>query len=274
MIRTLVNVYARVFTLAWLFFFSPPFLYSFSIDRLLLRDIISKNQTTTEHFYIYWSDDYLSTYPWLVKVDERPLYIDTLIKKSEEVYQSFLDEGFDMPERIEIYVANTGITADGLLTNSIASLGAFTSDDYPEILINANLSQKSLSSDIKRILTHEMMHVVQYQNGIIKDEVDTPKEDMWFTEGLSVLSEVYFMDDTKYMNEYSPYLFDGGFFDTTNYINSYTNGYLFYYLMKLYGYDLKEFLEIFKNHDTSKSFIDFISTNHNLGDGELIQDIY
>ena len=44
-----------------------------------------------------------------------------------------------MPTLIEIYVANSGIFADGLITNDISSLGAFTSDEYPEILINSDM---------------------------------------------------------------------------------------------------------------------------------------
>jgi len=264
----------RVFSLVWLFLFFTNNLYGNYIDRLLLRDISSQNQLVTEHFYIYWSDEYDYSYPWTAKIDGYPKYIDTLKKEAEEIYQSFLLDGFIMPERIELYIANTGIFADGLKTNSISSLGAFTSDDYPEILINANLTQKTLNSDIKRIVAHEMMHVVQFENKIILGEDSTPDTNKWFTEGTAVATEVYIMNDPKYLYEYFDDIINIEGFKSTNNYEFYGNGFLFYYLIKKYNYSLNDFINRYKLYSTFDSFISSIEKEQNLNKYELVSNVY
>ncbi|MEA2018736.1 MAG: DUF6055 domain-containing protein [Campylobacterota bacterium] len=258
----------------WFFLFFSSSLYSYSLDRILLRDITSENTLQTEHFHIYWSDEYEYTYPWLVDVDGYPMYIDTLKTQAEDIYQSFIDEGFVLPDRIEIYVANTGIFANGLYTNSISSLGAFTSDDYPEILINANIAQKTLDSDIKRILAHEMMHVVQYQNDIILGENTTPDSLKWFTEGTAVVSETYITNDPKYLYEYFESIINIQGFKDTKGLTPYGNGFLFYYLMKKYNYSLIDFINKYKLYSTFDIFIANIEQEQNLNKHQLISDIY
>jgi hypothetical protein len=256
------------------FFILIDNLFGYTLNKKLLRDISSQNILQTEHFNIYWSNDYEYTMPWLVEVDGYPDYISRLKNISEEVYQSFETQGFDMPNRIEIYVANSGMLADGLRTNTISSLGAFTSDDYPEILINAEIPSKNLTNDIKRILYHEMIHVIQYQQKILVDESSVDESSKWFTEGTAVFSEALYMDNPSYMYEYFEYLdMSDGFFSTKSYA-SYSNGFLFYYLNKTFGYDLEDFLDIYKSSPTPIEFMTYIANDQNSTAVELLSNIY
>jgi hypothetical protein len=249
-------------------------LCGYTLNKKLLRDISSQNTISTEHFNIYWSNDYEYTMPWLVQVDGNPQFISKLKTISEEVYQSFESQGFDMPSRIEIYVANSGMLADGLLTNSISSLGAFTSDDYPEILITSNIQSKTLDNDIKRILVHEMTHVLQFQQKILIDEASVDESSKWFTEGTAVFNEVVYMNDHSYMYEYFEYLdMNDGFFSPNGY-TAYSNVFLFFYLYKTFGYGLEEFLTIYKANQTPIEFMTYIANEQNLTSIKLLTDIY
>lgn len=257
-------------------FLFPQSSYAFAFQRTLLREITSQNSLTTQHFHIYWSNTYKYTYPWLVKVDDYPLYINTLQKEAEKIYQSFVTQGFDMPLRIEIYVANTGIFADGLKTNSIASLGAFTSDIYPEILINADLQQKSLTEDIDSIVTHEIMHVVQYKNSILSSESEVNATKKWFTEGTAVAAEQLINNKIKdaqwYMDSLMQHL-NEGFFSRIKVVD-YANGFLFTYLVKTYDYSLKDFLLIYKQHPEPKEFLQAIAIQQKIDINIMIDNIY
>jgi hypothetical protein len=248
---------------------------SFAFDkRFLLRDISSQNQLETEHFNIYWSDDYEQSNLWLSIIDDYPRFISRLKDISEEVYQSFETQGFDMPNRIEIYVANSGMLADGLVTNDISSLGAFTSDDYPEILINAEIELKNLDNDIRRILYHEMTHLLHHQYKILSDELDVDDKIKWFTEGTAVFSEALYMDNPSYMYEYFEYLdMSDGFFSIKSYA-SYSNSFLFYYLNKTFTYDLEDFLDIYKSNPTPIEFMTYIANEQNSTAIEVLTDIY
>jgi hypothetical protein len=268
----------RVFSLLLLFLFFTNFLYSFSQNRVLLRDIKSQNHLKTEHFNIYWSNKYPLSQPWLIKdSNNTPSYITKIETISEELYQTFLDKSLNLAPQIEIYVANSGMEADGLYTNNITSMGAFTSDDYPEILINGNFPQKKLSTTIKRVLAHEMFHIVQYQNKLILGENNTSKTDKWFIEGTAVAMEVEITNNPKYLYEYFEDLInniDDGFFSIKDNLIPYSNGYLFYYLQQKYNYSLNDFIKIYKIYHTPKEFINKIALEQNLTANQLIKDIY
>jgi hypothetical protein len=251
---------------------------SFAFDkRFLLRDISSQNQLETEHFNIYWSDDYEQSNLWLSIIDDYPRFISRLKDISEEVYQSFETQGFDMPNRIEIYVANSGMLADGLVTNDISSLGAFTSDDYPEILINSNslyISYRQLDDDISRIFYHEMTHLLHHQYKILSDELDVDDKIKWFTEGTAMFNEANNMNDYSYLYEFFDLLdISDGFFSTKSY-TPYSNGFLFTYLHEIYNYNLKDFLDIYLLNPTPIEFMTYIANEQNSTAIEVLTDIY
>jgi hypothetical protein len=268
------SITKRVFSL-----FVIIVLYSnlYSFDRKLLREISSQNQISTEHFNIYWSDDYPKAIAWQYEENGYPIFISRLKNTCEEVYQYFLEKGFDMPPHIEVYLANSGMFADGLFINDISSWGAFVSDEYPEILINSEIPAKDLTINLKRIFVHEMTHVIHHKFNIIKTEEKTDINDKWFTEGTAVFSETDYLQISQYLYEYFSYLSDNisnNFFDVTNYIKPYANGFLFYYLHKTYNYDLSNFINIYKSNPTPIEFLTHIANEQNSTAVQILTDVY
>ncbi|MEA3316279.1 MAG: hypothetical protein U9Q30_10505 [Campylobacterota bacterium] len=276
------------FFFIFIFIFLTLNLYSSTLYKTLDRTILSDYNYSTEHFDIYWSfdadyfiDNNLANNNWISKNSDTnlPDFIHNTQDILENLYNEFNNDDLLLPSKIKVYILNTNIKATdpNLTVNSIASLGAFTSDDYPEILINSSISTEyNYKELLKSILVHELTHSYQYKAGILKDEANVELKDQWFTEGLATSSELEYSKADKYISTYFKLLIDNmeyGFSKVDSYI-PYTNGFLFYYLIEKYNYNLNNFINRYKLYPTFDKFIYSIENEQNLNKNELVSDIY
>jgi len=251
------------------------------LDNKYYRIITSEYSFKTEHFNIYWGDGYPLNDEWLNSQNDNPVFIDVLSDILEKTYDFYLSIQLELPEKINVYVINTDINVtDPLLqTHNISSLGAFTSDDLPEILINAKIEgyfyngkYVSLSNCLKSVVLHELMHAVQYYKGIIQTEEEN-NDILWFTEGLAVASQLYYSEDKKFedflKNLLSQNLNEG--FLKKDYYSGYTAGLFFEFLLNN-GYSLNDFFAI--DYNDSKEYFKKLAELKNRNIYRLLYDFY
>ena len=236
----------------WLFivtiFLSLPF-FSYGIgfnglplllQRSIQREIYSDNFLETNHFNIFWGDDFPLNDIWLNKQNNLPIFINELSSVLEDSYDMYLENNLTLPHKINVYLLNTDLNASDppLMLDNISSLGAFTSDDLPEILINAkigniNADGVSFTDRLKSVVLHELMHAHQYVLGLIKKE-DKKNKNLWLIEGLAVAFQLYYSNDQYLKEVFVKYLsanINKGFLYDDYYL-SYTAGLFFEYLVK------------------------------------------
>lgn len=225
----------------------------FLLQKELHRDIYSSHIFKTKHFNIYWSNSYPKNDIWL-NSDEKnnlPLFVNSLILILENSYNIYLENNLTLPKKINVYILNTDLNATNppLPLNSISSLGAFTSDVLPEILINANIDSAfidghylSYKERLKSIVLHELMHAHQYQLGLIKKE-DSNNKNLWFIEGMAVAFQLYYSDDIYFKKIFTNYLsknINKGFLYNDYYL-SYSAGLFYSFLVKKGYITFREF---------------------------------
>ena len=219
------------------------------------RVIYSKHTLETNHFKIFWSDSYPPNDLWLKKDENNlPIFIGKLSSLLESSYNIYLENNLTLPQKINVYLLNTDLNATNppLTLNSISSLGAFTSDELPEILINSKIDGAfvdghyiSFEDRLKSVILHELMHAHQYLLELIKKEDDTNKN-LWFIEGLAVAFQLYYSPNDRYFKKiFTNYLsanINKGFLYDDYYL-SYTAGLFFEYLVKKGYITFKQFYE-------------------------------
>jgi hypothetical protein len=269
-------------------FFLFLFLLEINASTLLnlKRKISYSHNYNTIHFHIYWGDDYPKNDFWLNKKNDLPLFIYNLANYLENVYKKFNENNLTLPPLINVYLINSGLEATDpyLKTENIGSLGAFTSDTLPEILINSQVTSSlvngkwySYKAKLESIVAHELTHTYQYQKGLyINREDEVPKENRWFFEGLATASQKLFANNSFYDALYLNVLvnnLDKGFFSIENNMY-YTCGYIFSFLVKNLHYNYNELVDLYKKNYNKKVFFQIIAKENNLTLKELFELIY
>ena len=273
-IQHLFLLIKRSFFLIFLFF-------SLSYSNLLKRDLIYSNFHTTKHFNIYWGDNIPLNDNWLNKKEGLPLFIYILANLLEKRYGFFLENNLTLPLSINVYVLNTDLEAINppLNLNNISSLGAFTSDEYPEILINANIESIfyknkfiSYKDRLDSIILHELMHTYQYNLGLIKKEGDN--SNLWFIEGMATAMQFLYSNDLYYKDMFINYLSSninrGFLYD--DYFLSYSAGLFFEYIINNYNLTIKDLYDI--TFDNKKDFFYKLSNILNKNIYQLFYEFY
>jgi hypothetical protein len=269
-------------------FFLFLFLLEINASTLLnlKRKISYSHNYNTIHFHIYWGDDYPKNDFWLNKKNDLPLFIYNLANYLENVYKKFNENNLTLPPLINVYLINSGLEATDpyLKTENIGSLGAFTSDTLPEILINSQVTSSlvngkwySYKAKLESIVAHELTHTYQYQKGLyINREDEVPKENRWFFEGLATASQKLFANNSFYDALYLNVLvnnLDKGFFSIENNMY-YTCGYIFSFLVKKLHYSYNDFVKLYMKNNDKKIFFQTIAKENNLTLKELFELIY
>ena len=273
-IQQLFLITKRLFFLIFLFF-------SFSYPNILKRDLVYSNLYETKHFNIYWGDDIPLNDIWLSEKEDLPLFIYTLANLLEKRYNFFLEHNLTLPLNINVYVLNTNLKAINppLSLNNISSLGAFTSDEYPEILINANIESIfyknkfiSYKDRLDSIILHELMHVYQYNLGLIKEEGNN--SNLWFIEGTATTMQFLYSNDFYYKDIFINYLSSninkGFLYD--DYFLSYSAGLFFEYIINNYNLTIKDLYDI--TFDNKKDFFYKLSNILNKNIHQLFYEFY
>lgn len=265
----------------WFFitiFFTTTALFSFPLQRTIFYD----NFEQTTHFNIFWSDNYPQNDIWLTIKNDSPLFIDTLKKNLENAYTLYEKNNLSLPQQLDVYVLNTNLSAINppLSLNDISSLGAFTSDINPEILINANINNifvkgkfLSYNSRLSTIILHELMHAHQYTKGLISKE-KKQNQNLWFIEGLAVGFELYNSNDLYYRDFTRNYLaqnINKGFLYDDYYL-SYSAGLFYEYLVRQKYVSFKELDTMY--NDDYKEYFRLIAKKANKPIYTLLREFY
>jgi hypothetical protein len=241
--------------------------------NLYSYDLKESNNYQTEHFNIFWGDNYPLTYNWLIKTDNLiPKYIDNLSIELEQIYYIYnTQENFLIPEKIDILILDTGLNSDDLKLNSLSEFGSFMILDKPILTINSSIIKTK--SYMKMIASHELMHAVQYSYNLFDKDNNIPSGKKYLFEGVAVAAEKIYTDNNSIYDYYLDGLMDakyGEFLDNEDL--AYSSGIFIYYLLKnnyISFIDLlnKDFdFSIYKNSNIIDNFYNSFITNPEIYD--------
>ena len=262
-----------------IFFVTSLFSSSLELHRTLFYDNLSQ----TTHFDIYWSNDYPQNDVWLSIKNGSPKFVESLKTSLEDGYALYQDENISLPKNINVYILNTSLSAVNppLTLNDISSLGAFTSDELPEILINANVNSMfingkylSYAKRLQSITLHELMHAHQYNRGLI-DKEKSENDNLWFIEGVAVGFELYHSEDLYFRDFTTKYLaqnLNKGFLYDDYYL-AYTAGLFFEFMVK-HGYATFEELDRLYNKQDARDYLQLLAKKNAKNIYDILYEFY
>ena len=238
------------------------------------------NSYSTQHFIIYYGDNYPQNDLWADKNNNGiPYFVEKTGQILEYVWQKEVENlnlGYPYGGTpIRVYIANTGITLNGQdlkLPDTVCGFATiYNGESF--IVINDNPPSDGFTSALdmlKITLAHEFFHLIQFSY-----KISSKKEDTFLYEGTAVLMEKTVYPNIKdYIYSYAGELYlnpeKGLVYPEA--LHPYSTVLFFDYLEHRFGFDIIK--EIWENFENSSNALEAIAKTLQQEGSSFVSELY